>query len=787
MSVRIHLRTFENLFRARNSAHKASALVNAGITTYDTLRTVTEALEHSGGEFTTGTMKELMAKFFDLGGFGISHSYTHQSSMKSYGIPSIDIVGGDLYYEAMEKAEFTGHQAKARNTTIVAGKEIVVVPDVEEETETVNQHTTSMGYNIISGDSRFGDGGMNSKNTKEVHQPTTFMSSGINTFQAPHISMTNPLLQATENRFKGETKFTKIYDVNRSNSSMYNTGVVFSNRYGFAPKMNLGGGRGHSYIETNPLTGVIGDIGIEGSLTNDSVPVEGEIRGNYSYYYRAPINETRGWGVAFSGINISSTEAFGESFTRAVKSGILGYGAGKLAQSAGLGDFTSSLIGSIASAYASNADSTNSDESETRDGFSSLGHITEVDNNHELDIELVGFNREQFNKEIESIKQSLFNSMIEKGNSIEVASKKIERFAEEVKEGKAKVDETAERIEDNENNLREEVKSEIGEEEILKLTEGKSISEESKAKVVKSLNKSIKKLEKQRAELNLKAPSNRNEVQQASLQTQNELIEEKIHQYSILNELLSRDNEVGLRRSSSLDNLLKNTYIRQGQMAFGTVAGAFTNLAHEANSLNHHDYVELQRTRLPEEAKNNPEVLAKLSTGYMLYKGVAKVGEGISALDDATENVVSGAMNKIGEGFEWLGTHTRRYVRDDLGFSQRVAQNTGDIAKLTAEIFAPGAIAKGVNMTGKTISAIRTTLQARFSRNIYARFNQIPYAPRAIENLLQTKYGINSVTSSTMPKTNAKNVKLAGARHKETGIVFNERGMPIFDDIAKWK
>ncbi len=704
----------DNLLGARNSAHKASALVNVGLASYDTVRTVSEALEHTGGEFTAGTAKELMAKFFDIGGFGISHSHTHQALIMSYGIPSIDIVGGDLYYGAMERTEFTGHQAKATNTTIMAGKEIVVVPDVEEETETVNQHTTSMGYNIISGDSRFGYGGMNSKNSKEVHKPTTFVSSGINTFQAPHISMTNPLLQATENRFKGETKFTKIYDVNRSNSSTYNTGVALSSRYGFVPRINIGGGRSHSYIETNPLTGVVGDIEVEGSLTNNSVSVEGEIRGNYSYYYRAPINESRGWGVAFSGITLA--EGLGESFTRAVKSGILGYGAGKIAQSAGLGDFTSSLIGSIASAYASNADSTNSNESETRDGFSSLGHITEVDNNHELDIELLGFNREQFNKEIESIKQSLFNSIVEEGNSTEIATKKVEQFAEEVKEGKARVDETAERIENNENNLREEVKSEIGEEEILKLAEGRSISEENKAKVVKSLNRSIKKLEKQRAELNLKAPSNRNEVQQASLQTQNELIEEKIHQYSILNELLSRDNEVGLRRSSSLDNLLEDTYIRQGQMALGTMAGAFTSLAHEANTLSRHDYVELQRTRLPEEAKNNPEVLAKLSTGYMLYKGVAKVGEGISALDDVTGNVVSGAMNKIGEGFEWLGTHTRRYVRDDLGFSQRVAQNTGDIAKLTAEIFAPATVFKTAGSISKVVGAskFRATLGEKF-------------------------------------------------------------------------
>lgn len=413
----------------------------------------------------------------------------------------------------------------------------------------------------------------------------------------------------------------------------------------------------------------------------------------------------------------------------------------------------------------------------------------------------IEFDKAELNTIINKVKENVFIEALGKGASTEKTVRKVqeavEQFTWQVATEKTKVDATAETVEITERMLREEVKSEIGEEEILKLTEGKSISEESKAKVVKSLNKSIKKLEKQRAELNLKAPSNRNEVQQASLQTQSELIEEKIHQYSILNELLSRDNEVGLRRSSSLDNLLEDTYIRQGQMAFGTVAGAFMSLAHEANTLSRHDYVELQRTRLPEEAKNNPEVLAKLSTGYILYKGVAKVREGISALDDATGNVVSGAMNKIGEGFEWLGTHTRRYVRDDFGFSQRVAQNTGDVAKLTAEIFAPGAIAKGVNMTGKTISAIRTTLQARFSRNIYARFNQIPYDARNAQSLASELLGSSNFTRTTVPGQSMPNVRLAGQCKERVitnpitkeaivqRVVFDRRGFPIFEPYVK--
>lgn len=92
----------------------------------------------------------------------------------------------------------------------------------------------------------------------------------------------------------------------------------------------------------------------------------------------------------------------------------------------------------------------------------------------------------------------------------------------------------------------------------------------------------------------------------------------------------------------------------------------------------------------------------------------------MSVLDDATGNIVSGALHKIGEGFEWLGTHTRRFVRDDLGFSQRIAQNTGDTVQIAAEIFGPGAAAKGIGAIGRVS---KSALKARFGENLSAGYS----------------------------------------------------------------
>ena len=74
---------------------------------------------------------------------------------------------------------------------------------------------------------------------------------------------------------------------------------------------------------------------------------------------------------------------------------------------------------------------------------------------------------------------------------------------------------------------------------------------------------------------------------------------------------------------------------------------------------------------------------------------------------------------------------------------------------------------------------------SRAKKATVAKFNQVPYNSRAMETLIRDKYGDKAVTSSTLPKVNAKNVKLAGTRHPKTGMVFNSKGMPILDDVAK--
>lgn len=66
-----------------------------------------------------------------------------------------------------------------------------------------------------------------------------------------------------------------------------------------------------------------------------------------------------------------------------------------------------------------------------------------------------------------------------------------------------------------------------------------------------------------------------------------------------------------------------------------------------------------------------------------------------------------------------------------------------------------------------------------------ARIAEGFYDPRVWRQNYDDFYNGN-VTSTTVPPYSAKNVHLAGSRHPNTGIVFDQRGFPVFDDIAQY-
>ncbi|WP_236209830.1 HNH endonuclease [Pseudomonas tohonis] len=62
--------------------------------------------------------------------------------------------------------------------------------------------------------------------------------------------------------------------------------------------------------------------------------------------------------------------------------------------------------------------------------------------------------------------------------------------------------------------------------------------------------------------------------------------------------------------------------------------------------------------------------------------------------------------------------------------------------------------------------------------------SEAPYNSQTTRNELESTYGRDNVLSTTVPPVDGRNVHLAGQRHPVTGVVFDNRGFPIFDDVA---
>ncbi|HGG9878257.1 TPA: polymorphic toxin MafB class 2, partial [Neisseria meningitidis] len=67
----------------------------------------------------------------------------------------------------------------------------------------------------------------------------------------------------------------------------------------------------------------------------------------------------------------------------------------------------------------------------------------------------------------------------------------------------------------------------------------------------------------------------------------------------------------------------------------------------------------------------------------------------------------------------------------------------------------------------------------------YAKYPS-PYHSRNIRSNLEQRYGKENITSSTVPPSNGKNVKLADQRHPKTGVPFDGKGFPNFEKHVKY-
>ncbi|WP_308418307.1 HNH endonuclease [Iodobacter fluviatilis] len=98
---------------------------------------------------------------------------------------------------------------------------------------------------------------------------------------------------------------------------------------------------------------------------------------------------------------------------------------------------------------------------------------------------------------------------------------------------------------------------------------------------------------------------------------------------------------------------------------------------------------------------------------------------------------------------------------------------------MSAQLGAVGDVARAraVGTEVKSASVIESTTE---------KHAQSPYSPSTSRQDQVLQHGADNVTSTTVPPMTAKNVQLAGQRHPITGVVFDKRGYPIFDDVSRF-
>lgn len=126
------------------------------------------------------------------------------------------------------------------------------------------------------------------------------------------------------------------------------------------------------------------------------------------------------------------------------------------------------------------------------------------------------------------------------------------------------------------------------------------------------------------------------------------------------------------------------------------------------------------------------------------------------------EDAVSKATSKVsGEIVENVGKKTEKKVKNKFESQKRIEEAATKRKELNNDL--------GQSLKQKNIS------------NNDGYGSDFPYNPREIRNYFENKYGANNVKSNTIPPLNAKNAKLAGQRHPESGVPFDYRGLPIFE------
>ena len=234
--------------------------------------------------------------------------------------------------------------------------------------------------------------------------------------------------------------------------------------------------------------------------------------------------------------------------------------------------------------------------------------------------------------------------------------------------------------------------------------------------------------------------------------------------------------EGGLQKAFSKKEIDVTNHLKNRSVALTLITGKSLESLWEQTGLNR----PLNEPWIPSSPriKNTPYQNDK----DLLFGPMAKnVEETVERLFGFVEDVSPGTAGGLKYLIEFGGSRVeefkslgRKLLRAG-GVPREYAQDTMDAFE---DVVTLGLGGKAI----QTVSKLKINPGAKKVAKAKAeRVNKAPYDPHKMKELLGSKYG--PLTSSTIPEVFQPNVKLAGKRHPTTGIVFDRRGYPIFDNI----
>ncbi len=165
------------------------------------------------------------------------------------------------------------------------------------------------------------------------------------------------------------------------------------------------------------------------------------------------------------------------------------------------------------------------------------------------------------------------------------------------------------------------------------------------------------------------------------------------------------------------------------------------------------------------------------------------VGEPLAQGSDVLKNEVTAVVRDT--SYDTVSGYTSNSTKQQLSgltdpasqtalqVSEQLQRTKDGVGFLASVVLGAGGIAKTAKIDGNEVEVSTAGIGSRGELTK-------PYDPVQTRNDLEVVHGSENVKSTTVPPYNAKNVKLAGQRHPVTGVVFDNKGYPVFDDIARY-